>query len=154
MEEEYRNLTPLIKLQTKCDSWNILQGRLSLPQEVNGIYSKKSLQLLLEKSDRIQQIPLNVLLKKRKSVDLVVSLQADYLIALLEAMLEAEGRASMCWEPGSNPPLDYICQCIDYLDTNHKIDIWKTPVEDFQILRNIGQEYVLYFLLLYLIFRY
>ena len=104
------------------------------------MYTIHSLKLLVNKSDSIQQIPLNALKKMKNSTQLVTSLEAQFLVAMLDAYLESKGQSPMRWEPGSPPPMDYICKCIDYLDKDGKLDIWKMPPKDFNMLKGIHQE--------------
>lgn len=140
MEQERIGLNPAIQLQNKTDSWTILSYHYDMPENPTGMYSVDSLKLLLQKSDRIQKIPKNALMKMRPSSKLITSLSANYLIALLESLQQHEGRPTMGWSECSSPPIDYICKCIDYLDENKKLDIWERPPQDFDILPNIGQE--------------
>ena len=137
--EQRRSLGP-VQLQNKADYWNILSQRLDLPKENNGMYTLNSLQLLIKKSDAIQQIPRDALKKMRNSTQLVASLESQFLVAMLECYLEEKGQAPLRWETGSPPPIDYICRCIDYLDKDKKLDIWKRPPQDFTFLQGIHEE--------------
>ena len=115
-----------IQLQTKKDYCNTLEHAYEMPPNGESCYSKSTLQDMLKVRSMYQRIPKGGLSRMRKANQLIVPLNAGFLADLVESLLKFERRSPMGWKIKNAPLLDYVAQCADYLDTNHRLNIWKT----------------------------